>query len=169
VSLFKTLGVEYVFDTSFSREFSLLESAAEFVARYKNSISLPLPMLASACPGWICYAEKTHGDFVLPYISTTKSPQQIMGSIVKNYFSSTIGQKADNIYHCAIMPCYDKKLEASRDDFYNDIMKTRDVDCVLTSVEILDILAQKNIDFKALPDSTIPSLYVYRKYRNLIY
>ena len=158
--MFKNLGVEYIFDTSFSREFSLLESAAEFVARYKNSINLPLPMLASACPGWICYAEKTHGEVILPYISTTKSPQQVMGSLVKNYFSQSIGLKGDNIYHCAIMPCYDKKLEASRDDFYNDILKTRDVDCVLTSVEILDIIAQENIDFISLEDSEIPSLYV---------
>ncbi len=67
-----------------------MEAAAEFVARYRKQIDKPLPMLASACPGWICYAEKTHGEFILPHISTTKSPQQIMGTIVKNYFASTL-------------------------------------------------------------------------------
>lgn len=81
------MGVDYIFDTSFSREFSLLESAAEFVARYKHQIQSPLPMLASACPGWICYAEKSQGEWILPHISTTKSPQQIMGTLVKEYFA----------------------------------------------------------------------------------
>jgi iron only hydrogenase large subunit-like protein len=59
ITLFKSLGADYVFDTSFSREFTLLESMGEFIARYKSGGALPV--LASACPGWICYAEKTHG------------------------------------------------------------------------------------------------------------
>jgi iron only hydrogenase large subunit-like protein len=70
-----------------------MEAAAEFVARYRKQIDAPLPMLASACPGWICLAEKSHGDYVLPYISTTKSPQQIMGSIVKDHFAKNINKK----------------------------------------------------------------------------
>ncbi|KAG0197900.1 hypothetical protein BGX28_008620 [Mortierella sp. GBA30] len=94
-----------------------------------------MPMLASACPGWICYAEKTHG-YMLPYISETKSPQQIMGSMVKNHFGSQLGLNPDQIYHVCVMPCYDKKLEASRSDFYSDLYKTRDVDCVITSTEV---------------------------------
>jgi iron only hydrogenase large subunit-like protein len=59
ITLFKSLGADYVFDTSFSREFTLLESMGEFIARHKSGGALPV--LASACPGWICYAEKTHG------------------------------------------------------------------------------------------------------------
>ncbi|KAF9935811.1 hypothetical protein BGZ67_002946 [Mortierella alpina] len=94
-----------------------------------------MPMLASACPGWICYAEKTHG-YMLPYVSETKSPQQIMGSMVKNHFGSQLGLTPDQIYHVCVMPCYDKKLEASRSDFYSDLYKTRDVDCVITSTEV---------------------------------
>jgi len=159
ITLFKSLGVHYIFDTSFSRHFSLMESAAEFVARYRKTLDAPLPMLASACPGWVCYAEKTHGDFVLPYISSTKSPQQIMGTIVKNYFAKQLNITPDKIYHASVMPCYDKKLEASREDFYNDIYKTRDVDLVLTSGEILDIISQKNIDFKTLEESPLDKLF----------
>ncbi|KAG0315907.1 hypothetical protein BGZ99_007180 [Dissophora globulifera] len=188
---FKNLGVHSVFDTSFSRDLSLLETGREFVARYKKavekgSIKAPnldgsastgpkgdgdmdvdeytpkaprkriirrgaagvadepavpvevesaMPMLASTCPGWICYAEKTHG-YMLPYISETKSPQQIMGSLVKNHFGSQLGLNPDQIYHVCVMPCYDKKLEASRSDFYSDIYSTRDVDCVITSTEV---------------------------------
>lgn len=63
ITFFKSLGVDYVFDTSFSREFTLLESMVEFMDRYRNGG--PLPILASSCPGWICYAEKTHGIFSL--------------------------------------------------------------------------------------------------------
>jgi iron only hydrogenase large subunit-like protein len=86
----KILNCNFVLDTSFSREFSLLESCYEFIARYnKTSPDVgPLPMLASACPGWVCYAEKAQGSFILPYISTAKSPQQVMGTLVKNYFAS---------------------------------------------------------------------------------
>lgn len=132
--------------------------------------------------GWVCYAEKTHGDFVLPYISTTKSPQQIMGSIVKQYFAKELKttlvysfllliHSPDKIYHVAIMPCYDKKLEASRDDFFNDIYKTRDVDLVLASGtiycfyihlligEIIDLLNQRKVDFNLLEESPLDKLY----------
>jgi iron only hydrogenase large subunit-like protein len=142
------LGVEMVLDISFTRDFALLESAKEFVYRFKlKSAESPLPMLASACPGnfnfltlfclldnkrkedsslffkgWICYAEKTQGH-VIPYISTTKSPQQIMGSFVKTYIATSMNLTPDRIYHVSIMPCYDKKLEASRSDFYNDVYR----------------------------------------------
>lgn len=74
-------------------------------------------MLASACPGWVCYAEKTQAGNLLPHISTTKSPQAIMGTIVKRRLAALRGWEAGNVYHAAVMPCYDKKLEASRDDF----------------------------------------------------
>ena len=83
--------------------------------------------------GWVCYAEKTHGSYVLPHISTTKSPQQMMGSLVKEYFGTLMNRNPDQVYHVTVMPCYDKKLEASREDFYNDMYSTRDVDCVITS------------------------------------
>lgn len=91
------------------------------------------PRGCSSVLGWICYAEKTHGSYILPYISSTKSPQQIMGSLVKDYFAAKQGQTPDRIYHVTVMPCYDKKLEASRQDFYSDLYGTRDVDCVITT------------------------------------
>lgn len=159
-TLFNKLGVSHVFDTSFSREFALLESAAEFVARKRSQLAnAPLPLLASACPGWICYAEKSQGGIAVPYISTTKSPQQIMGTLVKFHLSQRLNLKPEQIYHVTIMPCFDKKLEASRDDFYSDVYKTHDVDCVLSSLEILDILKDKNIDFMQLEESPIDTLF----------
>lgn len=146
-SFFKALGVHRVFDTSFSRNFSLLESQQEFTKRYKRQTEdkKALPMLASACPGWICYAEKTHGSFIIPYISVTKSPQQVMGSLIKNHFTQTQNLKPNQIYHVTVMPCYDKKLEASRPDFFNQEYETRDVDCVITTGEVLRILEQEEM------------------------
>jgi len=82
-----------------------------------------------------------------------------MGTIVKQYFAQKIGSSGDKIYHTTVMPCYDKKLEASRDDFYDDILKSRDVDCVLTSGEIINIITQKGIDFIALPESPVEKLF----------
>ncbi|XP_045396990.1 cytosolic iron-sulfur assembly component 3 isoform X4 [Lemur catta] len=88
-AFFKTLGVHFVFDTAFSRNFSLLESQREFVRRFRGQAdsTQALPMLASACPGWICYAEKTHGSFIIPHISTARSPQQVMGALVKDFLA----------------------------------------------------------------------------------
>ncbi|XP_028914478.1 cytosolic iron-sulfur assembly component 3 [Ornithorhynchus anatinus] len=150
-AFFQSLGVHHVFDTTFSRNFSLLESQREFVARFRrHSASEPaLPMLASACPGWICYAEKTHGSFILPYISTAKSPQQVMGSLVKDHLARQQHLPPDRVYHVTVMPCYDKKLEASRPDFFDRECQTRDVDCVITTGEVVRLLEQEGV---SLPD-----------------
>ncbi|KAM6957315.1 cytosolic Fe-S cluster assembly factor narfl [Aplochiton taeniatus] len=155
-AFFKRLGVHHVFDTGFSRTFSLLESQREFVQRFqrKEQDKKALPMLTSACPGWICYAEKTHGEFILPYISTTRSPQQMMGSLVKGYFAGQQGLSPQQIYHVAVMPCYDKKLEASRPDFYLAEAETREVDCVITSGEVQKMLEEEKVslcDVEPLP------------------
>ncbi|THG94549.1 hypothetical protein EW145_g8119, partial [Phellinidium pouzarii] len=139
----RRLGFEYVYDTTFARHIVLLEHAHEFSERKRGTaqdeegqtVGGKLPMLASACPGWVCYAEKTHGE-MLPFISRTKSPQQVMGTLVKNWLGENWGKKPSQIYHVTVMPCYDKKLEASRQDFYNDIYSTRDVDCVITTGEL---------------------------------
>ena len=149
---FKGLGVHYVFDTTFARNFSLIEVQKEFVEKFRKNAdpSKVVPLLTSACPGWICYAEKTHGDFILPYISTTKSPQQVMGSLVKHYLGNIMGKSPDNVYHVTVMPCFDKKLEASREDFYDDMFHTRDVDCVITSLEVEQMFEEKCIEFSTL-------------------
>lgn len=135
-------SAEFVFDTTFSREFSLIESEREFVERFRKnelgSSDSKLPILTSSCPGWICYAEKTHGSFILPYISRVKSPQQIMGSLVKDYLCKNVFDiTPDKIYHVTVMPCFDKKLESSRKDFFNEFHQSKDVDCVLSTSNIL--------------------------------
>lgn len=144
------LSADHVLDTAFARNFSLLESGREFVEKYRQNEKLTL--LTSSCPGWICYAEKTHGSFILPYISSVKSPQQVMGSLVKDYLSrQVLNMPADRIYHVTIMPCFDKKLESSRKDFIDELTETKDVDCVLSTVELEELLDKANVKLEDMP------------------
>ncbi|KIK67410.1 hypothetical protein GYMLUDRAFT_257294 [Collybiopsis luxurians FD-317 M1] len=155
----EALGFAHVFDTTFARHIALREHVKEFVERQEkhrlkdqgkeDAGGTALPMLASACPGWICYAEKAHPE-ILPFISNTKSPQQVMGTLVKNWMGQKWGKRPNEIYHVAVMPCYDKKLEASRTDFYNEMYSTRDLDCVITTGE-MQLLAQEKAWDLSLP------------------
>ncbi len=94
--------MDFVFDTTFARSLSLLAIQNEFVDRFKKNSdgdsNAKLPMLAGACPGWICYAEKSHGDYILPYLSRTRSPQAVMGALVKDYLAKKIGWEPEQIY-----------------------------------------------------------------------
>lgn len=127
----RQLGADYVLTTKIADDLALLECRQEFVERYRDNADMT--MLSSSCPGWVCYAEKTHGNFILPHIATTRSPQQIMGVLVKQLLAEKLSVPGSRIYHATVMPCYDKKLEASRDDFYSEVNASRDVDCVITS------------------------------------
>ncbi|WCJ28162.1 Cytosolic iron-sulfur assembly component 3 [Euphorbia peplus] len=171
-TFFKSLGVKAVFDTSCSRDITLIETCNEFIARYKESqlngderSKSTLPMLSSACPGWVCYAEKTLGSYILPYISSVKSPQQTMGATIKHRICQKMDLRPDEVYHVTVMPCYDKKLEAVRDDFTFEVesqgesnenpITIPEVDSVLTSGEVLDLIKLKSVDFSALEDSPL--------------
>ncbi|KAI8969567.1 iron hydrogenase [Trametes punicea] len=152
------LGFAHVYDTTFARHVALLEHAREFQERKREEGKGEgkLPMLASACPGWVCYAEKTHAE-MLPFIARTKSPQQVMGTLVKEWLGAKWGKRPDQIYHVTVMPCYDKKLEASRQDFYNELYATRDVDCVLTTGELQLLMLEKGWDLSApVPGENLP-------------
>nr|XP_044986243.1 cytosolic iron-sulfur assembly component 3 isoform X4 [Jaculus jaculus] len=161
-SFFKKIGVHFVFDITFSRNFSLLENQQEFVRRFRSQEEAnsreTLPMLTSACPGWICYAEKTHGSFILPYVSTARSPQQVMGALVKDFFAQQQHLTPDKVYHVTVMPCYDKKLEASRPDFFNQEYQTRDVDCVLTTGEVFRLLEEEGVSLSELEPAPLDGL-----------
>ncbi|KAK9664461.1 hypothetical protein RND81_14G043400 [Saponaria officinalis] len=172
-TFFKSLGVKAVFDTSCSRDLALIEACNEFIARYKQAQSLDdvkhktaLPMISSSCPGWICYAEKTLGSYILPYISSVKSPQQTIGAVIKRYLCQKMSLRPDEIYHVTVMPCYDKKLEASRDDFVFEIenqdgdlvngdLRVTEVDSVLTSGEVLELIQSRQVEFSTLDESPL--------------
>jgi iron only hydrogenase large subunit-like protein len=147
-SFLKWLGVDFVFDTNFGRDICLHECPLEFLEHYqrlKASNVASTPLLCGACPGWICYAEKTQPQLV-DQISRVKSPQQIMGTLSKYFFASralTQNISPSHIFHVTIMPCYDKKLEASRPDFFDETYQTRDVDCVISTSELMKMIEEK--------------------------
>ncbi|KAG8365344.1 hypothetical protein BUALT_Bualt18G0094900 [Buddleja alternifolia] len=182
-TLLKSLGVKAIFDTSSSRDLTLIESCNEFIARYRRTNPTDgekpessLPMISSACPGWICYAEKTLGSYILPYISSVKSPQQTIGAAIKNHLCQTLRlrfkedlqskvveiRRPEDIYHVTVMPCYDKKLEAARDDFVfqteSDAERITEVDSVLTTGEVLDLIQSRSVDFTSLEESPVDNL-----------
>jgi iron only hydrogenase large subunit-like protein len=120
------------------------------------------PILTSSCPGWICYAEKTH-PHVLPHLSRLKSPQALMGTLIKTTLSRKLGISPDRIWHVAIMPCFDKKLEASREELTDSVWEgtgtrgVRDVDSVITSKELLMLADSRRVDFATLPRAPLSS------------
>lgn len=125
-------NVKAIFDSSLGRSISLHHGALEFIAAQN------LPLISSVCPGWICYAEKSQPSLI-PHLSRCKSPQQINGYLVKHVYAAWAAIKAPHtIFHTSIMPCADKKLEASRPAFAHNGVK--EVDCVLTTKEIILLL-----------------------------
>ncbi|XP_004621184.1 nuclear prelamin A recognition factor isoform X1 [Sorex araneus] len=146
----KSLGVHYVFDTTIAADFSILESQKEFVHRYRrhSEREATLPMLTSACPGWVRYAERVLGDPITPHLCTAKSPQQIMGSLVKDFFARRQSLPPDKLFHVVVAPCYDRKLEALGEDF-------RGADCVLTSGEVLQMMEKSDLAVKDMAMDTL--------------
>ena len=168
-------GFSWIVDTNAMREVSLVLGADEVMESLQNAEALvPLseqgaattkpkkPILSSACPGWICYAEKTH-PHVLPHLSRLKSPQALTGTLLKTLLSKRLGISPAQIWHVAVMPCFDKKLEASREELTDIYWRppslstdpatppVRDVDCVITARELLMLADTRGISFPALP------------------
>lgn len=143
----KVLGFTYIVGMEIGRGISLEYGAQETLNENKSG-----PILSSVCPGWTCYAEKSH-PHVIPYLSGVKSPQQITGTMLKHLVSEETGLGGDKIYHLSIMPCFDKKLEASRPEFGED-EEIRDVDCVITAKEVVQMLIDEDMAFETLQEET---------------
>ena len=146
----------YVVDTNRMRTACLVLGADE-VAQSCQDTKTPRPILTSACPGWVCYAEKTH-PHVLQHLSKLKSPQALTGIMLKSVLSKHFGVHPSQIWHLALMPCFDKKLEASRseltDRWWHDDQQSepvRDVDCVITTRELLTLANARSIALHDLP------------------
>ncbi|KAL5728267.1 hypothetical protein ACHQM5_001375 [Ranunculus cassubicifolius] len=167
-TFFKSLGVKAVYDTSCSRDLSLIESFNEFFERYNGGSSeSPFPMIASSCPSWIYDAEKLKMFNILPYISSVKSPQQAIGAIIKHHVCPKLGIELDKVFHLTIMPCHEKKVEAARDDFIFSVEAQGDnaseqyfseVDLVMTTEEVVNLIQLKAVDFKGLEESSLDKL-----------
>ncbi|CAI2348893.1 unnamed protein product [Caenorhabditis sp. 36 PRJEB53466] len=131
---FRRRGVHHVLDSSFARQFAHSLLFEELVATPSTS----RPLLSSACPGFVCYAEKSHGELLIPKISKIRSPQAITGALVKSFLAKREGLSACEVFHAAVMPCFDKKLEASREQFKVNGTEVRETDCVVSTAELLE-------------------------------
>ncbi len=143
----RRLGFDYVFDTNFAADLTIMEEANEFVERFKNGG--PLPLITSCSPGWIKFMETFFPDLV-KHVSTCKSPQQMFGALSKTYFAKEYGIDSGKIVSVSIMPCTAKKFEARRPEMRAS--GYQDVDYVLTTREFVRMLKSANIDLKELPD-----------------
>jgi iron-only hydrogenase group A len=137
----RKIGFDKVFDTSFSADLTIMEESAELIDRIVNGGKLP--MITSCCPGWVKYAEEFANDFI-PNISSCKSPQQMMGAIIKSYYAEKENLDPKDIYSVSIMPCTAKKFEAQRDEMTNKGIS--DVDAVLTTRELVELIKLYGID-----------------------
>lgn len=137
----RKMGFKYVFDTTYGADLTIMEESAELIDRIVKGKTMP--MFTSCCPAWIKYAEEFAPDFI-ENLSSCKSPQQMTGAIIKNYFAQQVNLKPQDIISVSIMPCTAKKFEAQRDTMgregYND------VDVVLTTRELIELIHLYGID-----------------------
>jgi iron-only hydrogenase group A len=148
VTALKMLGFDRVFDTQFTADLTIMEEVTELLERLADGG--PLPLLTSCSPGWVRYCEHFFPEF-LPNVSTCKSPEGMMGALIKTYFSEIQKVPADKIYSVSVMPCTAKKMEADRPEINSSGLK--DVDAVLTTRELGRLIREAGIDFLSLSES----------------
>lgn len=153
VTALRKLGFDVIFDTDFSADLTVIEEASELVDRIKNNKTLP--MLTSCCPAWVRFIEMNFPE-MLDIPSTCKSPQIMMGTMVKTYYSNKTGIPAKDIVMVSIMPCTAKKAEAARDEL--GTKELRDVDYVLSTRELGRMIKLFGIDFNNLEEGKFDNL-----------
>lgn len=146
----KKMGVDYVFDTSFTADLTIMEEGNEFLQRLtKGELNLR-PMFTSCCPGWIRFIKSQYPHLV-PQLSTAKSPQQMFGAVMKTYFAESIGVKPEDMVTVSVMPCVAKKGEANM-ELYAGEYAGHDVDIVLTTRELTRMMRSAHIEVDTLKD-----------------
>ena len=146
----KRLGVDYIFDTTFSADLTIMEEGNEFLQRFTKGELKLRPMFTSCCPGWVRFIKSQYPHLV-PQLSTAKSPQQMFGAVMKTYFAESIGVKPENIYTLSIMPCVAKKGERNMELFYKEYAGN-DIDAVLTTRELTRMIRSSHISPSTLVD-----------------
>ena len=156
IDAWKRMGADYVFDTSFSADLTIMEEATEFLERFQSGSLNGRPMFTSCCPGWLRFV-KTQFPEMVGQLSTAKSPQQMFGAVMKTYFAQSIGTAPENIVTVSVMPCVAKKAEANMDFYYKEYAG-KDVDIVLTTREFTRMLRETHIRPAVLADRKPDSL-----------
>lgn len=150
----RRIGFDYIFDSNFSADLTIMEEGTEFVSRLTKGQG-KIPLFTSCCPAWVDYAEKNYPD-MLDNVSTAKSPQQMMGSVIKTYWAQKMGINPEKVYSVSIMPCTAKKYEVHRDSNMS-ASGYQDVDISFTTRELAKLIKQAGIDFTALEDEKADS------------
>ncbi len=156
----RRLGFNWVFDTSFTADLTIMEEGSELVHRIVNQGKLPhtkLPMMTSCSPGWINFVEEFYPDMI-DNLSSCKSPQGMMGALIKNYFAQKQGIDPKKIFSVSIMPCTAKKGEANRPQL-RSTEAGQDVDAVLTVRELARLIRQRGMDLKNMPDEKADTIF----------
>jgi len=153
VASLKRLGFDYVFDTDFAADLTIMEEGTELLSRLNRFLegdkTVKLPILTSCCPAWVKFFEHQFPDMKeIP--STARSPQQMFGSIAKTYFAEKLGIRREDLVVVSIMPCVAKKYECGREEF--SVNHNPDVDFALTTRELASLIKLSNINFNILPN-----------------
>lgn len=153
------LGFDYVFDTNFAADLTIMEEGSEFLERVKSVITgsgeeAVLPMITSCSPGWIKYIEHQYPD-QLSNLSSCKSPHMMLGALAKTYFAEKILADPKDIFVVSVMPCTAKKFEITRPEMYNEGLPN--VDAVITTRELARMIKDAGIDFINLPEGKFDS------------
>ena len=146
------MGFDDVFDTNWGADLTIMEEGTEFLERFRAVISggvATLPMITSCSPGWIQFIEHNYPEH-LDNLSTCKSPHEMFGAVVKSYYAKKLGKKPEDMYVVSIMPCTAKKTECARPELSNDGVPN--VDAVLTTRELGDLIKTMGINFHNLPE-----------------
>jgi len=153
VSALRKLGFDYVFDTDFAADLTIMEEGTELLDRLSKHLAgdkdVKLPILTSCCPGWVNFFEHQFPEMIdIP--STAKSPQQMFGSIAKTYFADQLKEKREDVVVVSVMPCLAKKYECSRDEFAVD--GDPDVNISISTRELAQMIRNANLNFEALEE-----------------
>ena len=151
----RRLGFDYVFDTNFTADLTIMEEGSEFVERFTHRDQYTWPMFTSCCPGWVRFV-KTQFPAYVSHLSTAKSPQQMFGAVAKSYFAQKLGVDPHDIFVVSIMPCTAKKSEAALPTM-RDACGDADVDVVLTTREIVRMFRGEQINPAVLDETPFDS------------
>ena len=149
----RQIGFDYVFDTNFSADLTIMEEGSEFLQRLSDKEHNKFPMFTSCCPGWVRFIKTQYPDMI-PQLSTAKSPQQMFGAVVKSYFAEKICRDPKDIISVSVMPCVAKKAEAEYETM-GDETRGQDVDIVLTTRELIKLIKAANINISTLEDKPL--------------
>ena len=155
VGALKRLGFDYVFDTNFTADLTIMEEGSEFIERFTHKDQYQWPMFTSCCPGWVRFVKSNYPEFT-GNLSTAKSPQQMFGALAKSYFAEKMGIDPRKIRVISIMPCIAKKSEAALVP-HRDACGDPDVDVVLTTRELTRIIQSDHIQLDCLEEAEFDS------------